>query len=349
MFGPAKAQPATALASPGHRTGSDLPYGVNLVTTICALAGPPNYLNNLRTSARKNGLIRAVQTHDSPALFEWFVSAASFQGISDSVAASYMERHGQARWKDLQGALAGDPSCPKLASYWQFYGCQYHKGSGTCAEPEHIETCPLPALPLRNGSLNKLAYSLFLFIRDLAHGDLVAWIDGRLAIADQRPSMHRLAAMGETLIGPLRNIHGLSDKVLNMVLANLLLGAGHGKARWVETGGSLLAIDTLVHNFLARTGILKRGNAAHVYGPQCYGPGGCAEVLRAVSGAIDARQFNAAFPADFPRFVQSAIWHYCAAEGFNVCNGNKIDDSRPCANTECRIYGICDRITLKSA
>ena len=256
MLRTAKAQTTVAAQSFGYLTGSDLAYAVNLVTAICALAGPPDYLADLRTSARKNGLIRAVQTHDTPLLFEWFVSAASFQGISDSVAASYMAQHGRARWKDLQIALTASPSCPKLVSYWQFYGCQYQKGSGTCAEPEHIETCPLPALPLRNGSLNKLAYSLFLFIRDLADGDLVAWIDDQLAMADQGPSLHRLGAMGQALIEPLRNIHGLSDKVLNMVLANLLLGAGHGKARWVETGGSLLAIDTLVHNFLARTGIM---------------------------------------------------------------------------------------------
>jgi len=153
---------------------------------------------------------------------------------------------------------------------------------------------PAAQSPLRNGSLNQLAYSLFLFIRDLAAGDLVAWIDGRLAIADQAPVMHRLAAMGQALIGPLRNIHGLSDKVLNMALASLLLGAGHGKPRWVETGASLIAVDSLVHNCLARTGILDRGNAAHVYGPQCYGPGGCAAILRAISAAIDGRQFNAA-------------------------------------------------------
>ena len=349
MLRPAKAKTAVALASPSDLTGPDLAYAVNLVTTICALAGSPNYLADLRTSARSNGLIRAVQAHDSPALFDWFVSTASFQGISDSVAAGYMERNGQAQWKELQIALAAGPSCPKLGTYWQFYGCQYQKGSGTCAEPEHIETCSLPALPLRNGSLNKLAYSLFLFIRDLAHGDLVAWIDGQLAVADQGPSSHRLAAMGQALIGPLRHIHGLSDKVLNMALASLLLGAGHGKPRWVETGASLLAVDSLVHNFLARTGILDRSNATHAYGPQCYGPRGCADVLRAISGAIDARQFNAAFPTDFPRFVQSAIWHYCAAEGFNICNGNKIDDSMPCANTECRIYGICDRLTLENA
>jgi hypothetical protein len=107
-----------------------------------------------------------------------------------------------------------------------------------------------------------------------------------------------------------------------MVLATLLLGAGRDKRRWVETGGSLLAVDSLVHNFLVRTGILDRANASHAYGPQCYAPGGCATALRTISDGIDARQFNANFPANFPRFIQSAIWRYCAGDGMNVCNGN---------------------------
>jgi hypothetical protein len=206
----------------------------------------------------------------------------------------------------------------------------------------------LPALPLRNGSLNQLAYSLFLFIRDLAGGDLVAWIDAQLDTAAVAAPIKSAAAMGQALIGPLAHIHGVSHKVLNMTLASLLLGAGRGKPYWVETGASLIAIDTLVHNFLARTGILQRANGAHAYGPACYGPAGCAEVLRAISRAIDARAFNPAFPAHFPRFVQSAIWAYCAGQGLNVCNGNKIDDCRPCENTECRIYSHCDGLALKS-
>jgi hypothetical protein len=47
----------------------------------------------------------------------------------------------------------------------------------TCAEPEHIDCCPLPSHDLRNGHLNQAAYSLFLFIRDIADGDLIGWID----------------------------------------------------------------------------------------------------------------------------------------------------------------------------
>ena len=95
-----------------------------------------------------------------------------YQGIANGVAADYMRRHGRATWRAVQAGVAQGPSCPKLGSYWQYHGCRYHKGSRTCAEPEHIETCPLPALALRNGNLNQLAYSLFLFIRDLIGGDL---------------------------------------------------------------------------------------------------------------------------------------------------------------------------------
>jgi hypothetical protein len=51
-------------------------------------------------------------------------------------------------------------------------------------------------LALRNGHLNQMAYSLFLFIRDVAGGDLVAWIDEQLeaaanAAAPDRNFLHR--------------------------------------------------------------------------------------------------------------------------------------------------------------
>ena len=78
-----------------------------------------------------------------------------------------MARHGSVRSSEIAAALSRTPSCPKLAGYWRFYDCRYHKGSDTCSEPGHIEACPLPRHPLRNGRLNQMAYSLFLFMRDL--------------------------------------------------------------------------------------------------------------------------------------------------------------------------------------
>jgi hypothetical protein len=41
----------------------------------------------------------------------------------------------------------------------------------------------------------------------------------------------------------------------------------------------MIAIDTLVHNFLHRTGILERLGAGHPYGLGCYQPNGCADIM----------------------------------------------------------------------
>jgi hypothetical protein len=206
--------------------------------------------------------------------------------------------------------------------------------------------CPLPKLPLRNGRLNQGAYSLYLFIRDVADGDLVGWIDRTLADADDPTAPDRLARLRRSLVEPLRNIHGVSDKVLTMTLSSLLLGAGEGRPRWTEVGGAMIAIDTLIHNFLVRTGILRRLHADHPYGPGCYRPGGCADIIEEIAGRIDASRFNPEFPPTFPRFVQHAVWRYCAQNGLDVCNGNRVDDRVGCKNVYCRIYAVCDRLPV---
>jgi hypothetical protein len=256
-------------------------------------------------------------------------------------------QHGSVRWADVAEALSRTPSCPKLAGYWRFYDCRYHKGSGTCAEPGHIDGCPLPGHLLRNGHLNQMACSLFLFMRDVADNDFVGWIDSQLAaVKSQNPD--RLGALREAIVGPLRNVYGLSDKVLAVALSSLLLAAGSQRPLWVEVGATFVAVDTLVHNFLRRTGILQRLGADHPYGDRCYQPGGCSEILHQLAAGIDARRFNPAFPATFPRFVQNAIWRYCAENGLNVCNGNRIDDAARCDNRHCQLFRRCDRIALRA-
>jgi hypothetical protein len=153
--------------------------------------------------------------------------------------------------------------------------------------------------------------------------------------------------MRASLIEPLREIYGVSDKVLTMALSCILLGAPGNKGLWIEVGGSMIAIDTLVHNFLHRTGILQRFNAKHQYGVACYQHGGCADIIQAVAERIDARQFNASYPLVFPRFVQHAIWRYCGQSGLDICNGNRIDDTKRCGNLDCRARMMCDRVALR--
>jgi hypothetical protein len=92
----------------------------------------------------------------------------------------------------------------------------------------------VPRPRLRNGRLNQTAYSLFLFVRDIAGGDLIGWIDGQLETAAGSSLADLEAARQEALIGPLRNVYGVSDKVLTMALSDLLIGARGPAARLVR-------------------------------------------------------------------------------------------------------------------
>jgi hypothetical protein len=323
---------------------ADRDYAIRLLHRVCCLAGDPEFLARRRGGGR-NSLAAAIERHDSARIFNWLVQALSYQGIANRIAHEYMQRHGSVRWADIKASLARNPCCPKLGGYWAFFDCRYRKANKTCAEPRHMPACPLPRLPLRNGHLNQMAYSLFLFMHDVADDDFVGWIDAQLGSVNS-PSAVRLPALREAIVGPLRNVYGVADKVLAMALASLLLSAGPKRPLWREVGASLVAVDTLVHNFLHRTGILRRLSAEHAYGERCYRAGGCADILALLAVDIDARQFNPTFPRSFPRFVQSALWRYCAGDGLDICNGNRIDDDARCDNQHCQLFRRCDRVAL---
>jgi hypothetical protein len=323
-----------------------LDHAVSIIFRVCCLAGAPELIDEVRAELRAEGMLTAVRRGETAALFDWVASALSYQGISDQVATDYMAHHGRARFADIAAKMTAGPTCPKLRSYWHFAGCRYDKISRTCAEPDHIDACPLPAHDLRNGRLNQTAYSLFLFIRDVAGGDLVGWIDDYLASASRPPDEERPARLAASLIEPLRHVYGVSDKTLAMTLSCVLLAAPRRYDHWRQAGGAMIAIDTLVHNFLHRTGILARFSADHAYGAACYRAGGCADIISVATQQIDASAFNPGFPAIFPRFVQHAIWRYCAQAGLAVCNGNRIDDRRRCDNVYCQIRRRCDRVAV---
>jgi hypothetical protein len=325
----------------------ELRWATRLVRRICRIAGEPRLIDNLSRDFAKRGVRNAIRRHDTSVLFDWLLEAVSFQGIGNHVAHDYMERHGRVRWSQIAALIETGPKCPKLQSYWHFDRCGYQKVERCCAEPGHLPACPLPTHDLRNGRLNQAAYSLFLFMRDIINGDFVDWIDRRLADADCAPAPDRAMRLRDALIEPLSHIHGVSNKVLSMALADLLLAGDPRRVLWTEAGAGMIAVDTLVHNFLHRTGILRRLDAEHQYGPTCYAPDGCAEILERVAATIDARRFNPAFPTNFPRFVQHAVWRFCAENGLDECNGRQIGDCARCGRRECPVFPLCDRITLK--
>ena len=294
-----------------RKHSSALRHAVRLVCQACHLAGSKRLVDDVRASLEAEGVRDAIRNHDTAALFDWLVGTLSYQGISDRVAAGYMERHGRVTWQDIASDLGHEPSCPKLESFWHFQDCRYNKTRFTCNEPDHIARCSLPTFWLRNGRLNQTACSLYLFVRDVAGGDLVGWVDQRLVAATEQNSPNPVASMRQALLDPLREVYGVSDKVLTMALSELLLAAPRPyQRRWTTVGASMIAVDTLVHHFLHRTGILHRFAADHAYGPACYQHDGCAEIIERVAHRIDARQFNPRFPQVFPRFVQFAMWRY---------------------------------------
>jgi hypothetical protein len=113
----------------------------------------------------------------------------SFQGISDTVAAGYIDRYGNVTLTEVADALAATPGCGKLHGYWAFTSCGYRKGLQTCAEPDQFAT------------------SLFLFIREVADGDIVRWIDRQVTTHSAD-----IAAARTALVGPLQNVYGVSTR-----------------------------------------------------------------------------------------------------------------------------------------
>jgi hypothetical protein len=165
--------PRQRRSNPRRAKTSAIDHTVRVVHSVCCLAGSASLIDDIRAELRADGIATAMRRHDTAALFDGLVAALSYQGISDQVATEYMERHGSATWTDISRMMDQSITCcPKLKSYWHFHDCRYDKISRTCSEPDHIDACPLPAHQLRNGRLNQMAYSLFLFIRDVADGDL---------------------------------------------------------------------------------------------------------------------------------------------------------------------------------
>jgi len=233
-----KREAGTAATLRSRRVGA-LDHAVRVVHGVCCLAGSASLIDDLRAELRAEGVPAAIRRHDTATLFDWLIAALSYQGISDRVASGYMERHGRARWADIDAKFGHGTSCPKLQSYWHYHGCRYDKISRTCTEPDHIDHCPVPSHDLRNGRLNQTAYSLYFFVRDIADGDLVGWIDRQLREADSLHNADRPARLREALIGPLREVHGVSDKVLTMTLSCILLTAPRSYEIWREVGATM--------------------------------------------------------------------------------------------------------------
>ena len=120
--------PRQGRLNPDRANTSAIDHAVRVVHSVCCLAGAAGLIDDIRAELRAEGVATPIRRHDTATLFDWLISALSYQGISDQVAAEYMDRHGRPRWADIDAKVAASPTCPKLASYWHFHGCRYDKG-----------------------------------------------------------------------------------------------------------------------------------------------------------------------------------------------------------------------------
>ena len=258
---------------------------------------------------------------------------------------AYSGKRPRIQLKQILADLNSTPRCIKLRSHWDFENCGYRKSTVSCNSLADLPRCHLPKKDLRNGTLNQTAYSMALFFRDIAENDFVTWLDRTLlgAIAAY-PDQHRRWAWA--VQEPLCSIFGISHKLVTMSMSVLLLAADPKRDHWAAAGGSMIAVDSLVHNWLLRSGIMSAMDADHAYGPGCYAKGNCADIVARVSRRIDVRRYNPEFPAYLPRFVQHATWRFCAQSGVGQCNGLRIDDSARCKLRDCALFGMCRRQKL---
>ncbi len=316
---------------------------VSLVEVVCRQPGNSRFIKRTRWEAQREGIQRAVRHHDTAALYNWLMTGLSLQGISDAIALGYIAAHGNADWATITSLLAGTRcACPKLGGSSAYQGCSYRKSAQTCARPRHLRLCPVRKLPLRKGGLNVQAFSLYFFLRDRCEGDLVGFIDATISAAQASSPGDWVASSRGALIAAFSNVDGVSAKLASMMLATLLIGGRKGDDDWLQVGASMIAVDTLVHNFLTRTGVLTAFGADHAYGPRCYGPNGCETSLRAIASMIDAREFGPGYPQAFPRFVQQAIWRFCTAGELNVCSLANVRPGERCQSVEsCPAGDLC--------
>src|SRR3984893_9019428 len=89
------------------RNGRDaaINHAVRLIHAICGLAGSPTLIDEARAELRADKVGAAIRSRATGPVFDWLMSALSYQGISDQVAYDYMERHGRVTWRQIKEGL----------------------------------------------------------------------------------------------------------------------------------------------------------------------------------------------------------------------------------------------------
>jgi len=278
-------------------------------------------------------VIHAKLHHKSIMLYQYLVEAFLLAGGGDqSNQGYYAKQRVKPTFNRIKQALKG-AQCPKLATFETFKGCGYRKTTNTCNEPAVMGSCPLPTFDMKRGNLNQMVFSLYFFLRDVCGRDFYTYVTENFGSGQVSGGVTN--ELLESFIQKVTTIANVGPKLSHMALSALFLCRYPGWD-YRRVGLHMIASDSLVHNFLHRTGILDSYQLDHPYGPRCHAQNGCLGVIQDLANRIDCREFNPTLPPHFPRFVQYHIWAYCGQSGKNICNGNKCKPGKP--NPACVLH-----------
>lgn len=311
---------------------------VKMITDICVKHGSKSLMKPLN-----------IEPKNSIGIFNWLMGAFSYQGVSDEIADSFIEEHGNITHRQITIKLIKlGRKCSKLSNFESFTNCGYKKNKESCNNLRMYNSCPLPTHNLRKGALNQLAYSLYFFKRDVCQDDFIGFIDKCFKKYEtEKEGPNKSKQMQKDITERFCLIYGVNNKLSNMALADMLIGWDKKKSDWMRVGCSMIAIDSLVHNFMHRTGILKYYKAEHRYG-ECYDENSCFDIIYNLSNKINCNKIFSSYPEFFPRHIQFSIWRFCSKGNSNICNGNNINKIQYFCKNNCAFDNICSKIPLSS-
>ena len=286
-------------------------------------------------------MIHGKPQHKSIKLYQYLLESFLLAGGGDqSNLTYYAKQQYKPTFHRVKRAITA-AQCPKLTSFEAFKECGYSKTTNKCREPTFLRFCPLPRFDMKRGSLNHMAFSLYFFLRDVCKGDFYTF--AREHLGQDQLATEAVNERLHAFIGKITAIANVGPKLAHMALSGLFLTRPPGWD-YRRVGLHMIAVDSLVHNFLHRTGILDSYHLDHAYGPRCHGQTGCLGVIEDLASHIDCREFNPTQPAHFPRFIQYHIWAYGAKDGENICNLNRCKTGKP--NPVCVLHqqGLCAQL-----
>lgn len=278
-------------------------------------------------------------------LYRFFLDAFKYVGGSNLVNEKvWEEMNPKPTYHRIRNEL-GSAECPKLESFDQFDRCGYSKSqkdSGKpCTMPRFFNECPLPQYDMKNGKLNQMVFSTYLFLKDRCQGDFPGFIKEIFGTPQQVEKLEEeeLNARVKTLENEMCRIFNVGPKLINMTMSSLFY-AKTGKWNYRRVFPQMAAVDSLVHEFLHRTGTLKLFGREHKYGEKvCHSPEGCVGVINDIARQIDCRRYNKDYPEYYPRMVQVCIWKFCT-ESCNQknCKYEELDEG-------CEFFDWCEHLS----